>query len=195
MDEFEDIKAPVVLAALERFGYDPALANFGATATMPLLLKGLYDHHPESPEGGAVADEVGRLQDSISALSRTLDADQRSQLDKIVVEFFSLTAALALPYIEEKDNRRQGQRNASSSKRRGEARALAELIAEEAWKKDPTIRLLEMCNKLWVLLVDKGYEDVRPETIAGIRAWIRHIVPESASKPGRPKKKETKKEK
>lgn len=193
MDEFEDIKDPVVLTALKRFGYDPALASFGATAIMPLLLKGLYDHHPENPKGEAVADQVEGLQDSISALSRTLDADQRSQLDKIVVEFFSLTAGL--PHIEEKENRRQGQQNSSKRKRQDEAKVLARLIASEEWKADPAIRIgKEMCRIVRGKLVDKDYGDVLPALDANLQKWYESVAPDSASRRGRPKK-ETKKEK
>lgn len=69
------------------------------------------------------------------------------------------------------------------------ARKRAKEIASGLWNKDTEqkIRLGQMADLVWKVLVDEDYTNYLPNTAASIKAWIKPVAPTYACKGGRPK--------
>lgn len=86
-------------------------------------------------------------------------------------------------------------RNAPLNKRnirRDAIREEALRIAKIEWNsnKSHSIRLSEMCDIVWsILLEHKEFMDVLPDNASGLKPWLREVAPNWAKKPGRPKAK------
>lgn len=70
-------------------------------------------------------------------------------------------------------------------------RQIAQEIAAEEWSNDPNTRVGEMCESVYRQMLEleesigRNYLPGQPE---GIKPWLRKVAPESAKRPGRPKK-------
>jgi hypothetical protein len=76
--------------------------------------------------------------------------------------------------------------------RRDEIRKEALRIAKLEWNSDKShsIRLSEMCNIVWSILLEyTEFIDVLPDNAPGLKPWLREAAPNWAKKPGRPKTK------
>lgn len=183
MNEIPNHLSPEEAARLDNLT-DIDIQDFGLGAALQLVTGQWF--HPMSPEYGMVADATIPLQDALQALYKTLDPDQREQLEVIETKIVLLIEAIATPFYREKENRRQGQKNS----RKVAVQDRAWHLADQLWEADPTIRMGEMCRKLWDQLIDEGYQDVLPDTEKGIKAWIKDTAPKRATRPGRPSQKE-----
>lgn len=74
--------------------------------------------------------------------------------------------------------------------RKQSAKSRAQEIAKDNWSEDldKLLRISVMAKMVWDQLIDEGFNDELPNDAAGIRAWIRLVAPEYASKPGAPSK-------
>ena len=163
---------------------DTDIQDFGLGAALQLVAGQWF--HPTSPEYEVVADATTPLQGALQSLYKTRGPDQREQLEGIETKIVLLIEAIATPFFREKENRQKGQQ--SSKKAAVQNRAWH--LADDLWEADPTIRMGEVCRKLWEKLIDEGYKDVLPESEKGIKAWIKDAAPKSASRRGRPSKNE-----
>lgn len=119
---------------------------------------------------------IGRLEETKEYILKNT-----ARITKIVLESWKKKASFA---------KTSGLRKWAQAKQ--VARARAQLIAGELWKRDidQKIRLGEMAQIVWARLIDEGYKDTLPNSTNVLNDWIRPVAPSYARKPGPPKKRD-----
>lgn len=109
--------------------------------------------------------------------------------NKILVKSTAKISKIVLEAFKTKTNQSKMSGLSILNKGKAAARERAKEIASERWNKDTEhkIRLGQMADLVWKVLVDEGYTDYLPNTAVSIKIWIKPVAPTYACKGGRPK--------
>ena len=115
-----------------------------------------------------------------------------AQVIQLALSFASLTTCLTAHYAQKvKEHEESSRRGAEITNAKHElAVGVAQTFAQQEWEKPNgrSIRISEMSEKVWSYMVDTGYQSFLPDKSSGLADWIRPVAPDSAKKPGRPRK-------
>lgn len=106
-----------------------------------------------------------------------------SMLENVIEQMIPL-ASRGKKAIDETEKRFSALRGINEKK--AEAKAIAKELATTLWNKNPSLPYAQVCQSVWIQLIDRGYTEQLPDSPSKLRAWLRDCAPAEAKAKGRP---------